>query len=561
MAVIDAEEAMDELPRTLGLFDLMCIGIGATIGSGIFSTAGSIISSTAGPAAVLSWIFSGIVACLNALAYMELTTRIPSSGSTYAYAYHAIGELPAVIAAWMLTLEYAVSGVGTGRSWAQKVEDWLDLDYPNGNFHWLNLEYANILSTIVQGFSVIVLLIGVRFGKNFVNTFTCFKVCIVFIIIIAGFAAFNADNMSPFIPDRQVVDGVAAFGIQGVMTGASQSFFGYVGFDEICCLSAETKNPKKIIPIAILIVVIGTMVLSAVCSFVLSGMVPYTEASSFAAGFDGRGWTAVGSIVRAGEVISMPVVVLIGFLAQPRLQYALACDGLMPAIFKQVNDKGNLYWNILISGIFFTIVALIVPFVTLWDIVTFGVMMSFNLANCSLLMIRIRDESPKAALPLTGALFVTTGFASFLYQSGYANHGSDVCGIFAIIFFLIAAGMSVYIHVKCPQAKNDPRFFSAPLVPYIQTLCMLGNWYMVSQLANLSLALSVAWVAAGVLSYFVYGYKHAVSQSGWTELLNGDHTTGSRVLAAPVLSARRSSPMSASLNKTMTPTGVYKAYV
>ncbi|RLN05862.1 hypothetical protein BBJ28_00010334 [Nothophytophthora sp. Chile5] len=536
MAVIQAEENLQDIPRTLTLFDLCCIGIGGTIGSGIFSTAGSIISETAGPAAVVSWLVGGVVCCLNALAYMELSTRIPSSGSTYAYAYHTIGELPAVVAAWLLTLEYAVSGAGVARSWGDKVEEWLLLDYPDKDFHWLNLQSANILGGLIQFLSMVVLLVGVRFGKAFVNTVTIVKVCVVFFIIIAGFAALDPDNLSPFIPARAELDGAMTFGSQGVITGASQAFFGYVGFDEVCCLAGETKNPKKIMPTAVMAVVIGTMVLSSLCSLVLAGMVPYLDAGSFGDGFEGHGWNWAGTIVRAGEVVTMPVVALVGFLAQPRLNYALACDGLMPRIFAEVDAKGNLFKNTLITGLFFTVIAFVVPFDTLWDIVNFGVMMSFIIANVSLVLVRMKPKSPKLSPLLVAALVVSTGFTAFLYQEGYENNSSTACLVLAIIFLVVSVVISVALFVKCPQVANAPGLFAAPLVPFIPALCILADWYMIAQIGHLALGLSCAWMGAGVISYFAYGFWNAEARHGWGQLLRLSLPSRHDSLAAPMLS-------------------------
>ncbi|TYZ67333.1 hypothetical protein PybrP1_008836, partial [[Pythium] brassicae (nom. inval.)] len=173
------------------------------------------------------------------------------------------------------------------------------------------MKYGNILAAAIQALSVVVLLVGVRFGKAFVNTITIAKLVVVFFIIIAGFAALTPDNWSPFIPARTDLDGSMAFGGQGVITGATQAFFGYIGFDEVCCLAAEAKNPKKVMPIAVISVVLGTMVLSVLSSLVLSGMVPYLDATGFPEGFEGVGWSWAAKFVRAGETITMPVVVLI----------------------------------------------------------------------------------------------------------------------------------------------------------------------------------------------------------------------------------------------------------
>lgn len=520
MQVIQAEENTQDLPRSLSLFDLICIGIGGTVGSGIFSTAASIVSDTAGPSAVISWLIGGIVCCMNALAYMELTTRVPSSGSTYAYAYHAIGELPAVVAGWLLTLEYAVSGAGVARSWAQKVEDWIVLDNPDASVHWLNMEYANILSGLIQALCVVVLLAGVRFGKVFVNGFTILKMFVVVFIIIAGFCAIDPSNLSPFVPARaENSSGTMAYGTQGIITGATQAFFGYIGFDEVCCLAAEAKNPKKVMPVAVISVVTGTAILSVLCSLVLSGMVPFAEATSFPDGFEGVGWTACATIVRAGEVITMPVVVLIAFLAQPRLNYALACDGLMPQIFAKVDAKGNLFVNTLITGIFFTIVAFVVPFVTLWDIVNFGILISFVMSNASLMMIRMSERSPQLAPKLIGSLVALLLLTAFFYQQGYVTHDSTVCLIIAIICLVLSFFTMIALAIKCPQVGNDPLYFAAPLVPYIPAICILADFYLVAQISDLGLILGVVWVLVGVFSYFVYGQQHAASRNGWAELL------------------------------------------
>ncbi|GMF24692.1 unnamed protein product [Phytophthora fragariaefolia] len=538
LAVIHAEENSQDLPRTLNLFDLCCIG--GTIGSGIFSTAGSIISETAGPAAVVSWLIGGVICCLNALAYMELSTRVPSSGSTYAFAYHTIGELPAVVAAWLLTLEYAVSGAGVARSWGDKVEEWLLIEHPDQSYHWLNLKSANLSGGLIQFLSMVVLLMGVRFGKAFVNTVTIIKMGVVAFIIIAGFIAMNSDNLSPFVPTRAELDGTMAFGTQGIITGASQAFFGYVGFDEICCLAGEVKNPKKSMPVAVMAVVTGTMVLSAACSLVLAGMVNYLDAGSFGDGFEGHGWKWAGTIVRAGEVVTMPVVALIGFLAQPRLNYALACDGLLPRVFAEVDSKGNLFKNTLITGLFFTVIAVVVPFDTLWDIVNFGVMMSFIIANSSLTLARMKPQSPKLAPSLVAAMFVTSCLTAFLYQEGYENNSSTACLVLAIIFLVITVGISVVLFVKCPQSANSPDLFSAPLVPFIPMISILADWYMIAQIGHLALGLSVAWMAVGALSYFVYGYFHAESRNDWSRLLGHSLPTHGDSLSAPMLSAKYS---------------------
>ncbi|ETI50824.1 hypothetical protein F441_05720 [Phytophthora nicotianae CJ01A1] len=520
LSVIHAEETAEQLPRHLSLFDLLCIGIGSTVGSGIFSTAGEIISSTAGPAAFISWIIAGVVCCINALAFMELVTRIPSSGSTYAYSFHALGELPAVIAAWLLTLEYGISGSGVARSWATKVQEWLVEEHPEHSYQWLNEDYTNLLGAVLMALCVCVLLVGLRFGKWFVNTITTIKVAVVLFIIIAGFCLTDSSNLSPFVPPRQEVDGSMAFGVQGVITGASSAFFGYAGFDEVCCLAAEARNPKKIMPLAVIGVVTGTMFLSAFASLALSGMIPYLDAASFGSGFQYQGQHWAAQIVRAGETCTMPVVVLVCFLAQPRLNYALSCDGLMPRIFSKVDEKGNLFENTLISGAFFTAVAFVVPFDTLWDIVSFGMLLSFNMSMASLLMVRMREDSPRLAPRLITVMVASACLAAFLYQIGYSNEGHVWCIVLSIIFLVVTIASCLAMYFKCPQALQNGDNFTAPLVPFLPTVAVLANFYLAAQLSYTGIYTSFAWLAASVVFYFCYGYKHSAGRTGWSALMS-----------------------------------------
>ncbi|KAJ0406993.1 hypothetical protein ATCC90586_009213 [Pythium insidiosum] len=541
LRVIHAEENSQDLPRSLSLFDLLCIGVGGTVGSGIFATTGDLISQTAGPAAMISWVIAGTVCILNAFSYMELTTRVPSSGSAYAYAYHALGELPAVIAAWLVTLEYGMSGAGVARSWAQKMEEWLTDDYPDKDFGWLNMRYTNFLAALVMALSVAVLLGGVRFGKFFVNTMSTIKVIVVMFIIVGGFAVMDTKNMSPFIPERgENADGDMAYGFQGVISGASLAFFGYIGFDEVCCLAAEAKNPKKTMPRAVIGVVLITMFLSCFSSLVLSGMVEYKDAISFPAGFTHQGLKWAATIVRAGEVGTMPVVVLISFLAQPRLNYALACDGLMPQIFAKVDDKGNLFINTLISGFVFTLIAFLIPFDTLWDIVSFGIFLSFVITQSSLLVIRTRKASPVVAPRAVGVLVGSALIATFTYQIGYSNNGHSWALVMSIIFFAITAISCIFIAVKCPQEGNDPENYTAPLVPFLPTIAILADFYLMSQISYLGIKLSLVWIGAAVVSYFVYGYGNSAGRTGWSALLNYVPEDGTR--RSPMLSVNEVRP-------------------
>ncbi|KAF0719669.1 Aste57867_883 [Aphanomyces stellatus] len=531
--VIYAEERKEELPRELGLWDLIAIGIGGTVGSGIFSTAGSIISGQAGPSAFVSWAIAGVVSILSGLAYMEMSSLVPSSGSTYAYSYHILGELPAYVAAWLLTLEYGMSGAGVARSWAQKIQEWAEEG--GGDFAFLNEDHYNLMAFVVMFLSMAILLVGIKFGKLFINIVTSTKVVVVLFIIVAGFTATKRANLSPFIPDRSA-DG-SMYGTPGMLLGASSAFFGYVGFDEVCCMAAEAKNPRRVMPRAVIGTILGTMFLSCFASLALSGMVPASVYAnlpydlpngnqmtdlSFPSAFGYVGYSAAQVLVHIGEVGTMPVVVLVSFLAQPRLMYAMAVDGLLPEIFGRVDKRGNLFWCTLLSGSFFSVVAFLVPFDAIWNMVSIGILLSFNMTNASLILVRTRDASPQLVYKLTAAIFLVAGVATFVFQKGYMEQSHDWALGLSIALAVVVLALAGVVHVKCPQSIGDDHLFRAPLVPFVPTVAMAINWYLVAQMDAKDLWRAAIWIGVAVVTYFFYGFQHSQGRSGWAKMLHHD---------------------------------------
>jgi len=207
-----AEQVTDKLERTLSLFDLICIGVGGTVGSGVFVLTGLIAREYAGPGVVISWIIAGICCIFSAMSYAEMACRIPSAGSTYAYAYCALGELPAVLAAWFLSLEYGISGAAVARSWGDKFIILLDSCCGLGSY--LDPGYGvNVVAALLQCLVVCILLAGVSVGKLTVNFFTVLKMVVVLFIIVAGLALFHPANVSDWAP----------YGSAGILRGTVSS--------------------------------------------------------------------------------------------------------------------------------------------------------------------------------------------------------------------------------------------------------------------------------------------------------------------------------------------------
>lgn len=428
-----ASEEPREMRRTLGLFDLVMIGIGGTVGSGVFATAGLIARVYAGPAAVLSWLVAGVGCLLSGFSFMELSCLLPSAGSTYAYAYHALGELPALCAGFLLTLEYGVSSAGGARSWSDKFTNWLETELNVRGPEWMKPPDStlDLYAGLLMAACVSVVLCGMQAGKVLVNVVTMTKISVVLFIIVLGLVHFDAANVTPFVPpaSTDAATGQAVFGWPGVFLGASASFFGYIGYDEVCCLAGEAKDPTRTIPRAVVWTIAGAALLSTLATLALVGMQPYTAidtGESFGKAFASVGWPWAATIVTTGEVLTMPITTFIGFLAQPRVQYAMATDGLLPHVFARVDANGNLFYGTLFSGVAVTAIAVAVPFHVLWSFISLGILVAFNLTNASLLLVRARELRDRsngahaafhdAHAPLIGVFLIASLVAAFHWQ-------------------------------------------------------------------------------------------------------------------------------------------------
>jgi len=230
------------LPKHLTLVDLLSIGVGGTIGSGVFVLCGVIANEYSGPSSCISWLIGGLAAFCSGCCYAELSCSLPQSGSSYVYVYHSMGELVAFLVAACLSLEYVVAGAAISRSWGDKVYTIFKVSIP---------KYWNGASCLISMFCTVILYLGIEESKAVTNIFSFVKLILVLFMCIAGLCLFQKKNMTPFFP----------MGVSGTLRGGTSSFFGYLGFDEVCCLTGEAINPDQNMPKAILMTILIVTIL------------------------------------------------------------------------------------------------------------------------------------------------------------------------------------------------------------------------------------------------------------------------------------------------------------
>jgi APA family basic amino acid/polyamine antiporter len=230
------------LKRHLRSFDLVTMGIGAIIGTGIFVLTGVAAARYAGPGAVLSFLLAGIASALAALVYAELASTVPVAGSAYVYSYASLGEVIAWIIGWDLILEYTVAAGAVSIGWSGYLVSLFqaaDINLPvaltvppsQGGI-------VNLPAVIIVGFIAVILILGTKRSAIVNNIIVLIKVGVIVLFILVGSLKLNPALWVPFLP----------FGFQGVITGASIVFFAYIGFDAVSTAAEEVQNPGRELP-------------------------------------------------------------------------------------------------------------------------------------------------------------------------------------------------------------------------------------------------------------------------------------------------------------------------
>jgi APA family basic amino acid/polyamine antiporter len=433
-----------------------------------------------------------------------------------------MGELAAVLAGACLTLEYAASGAAVARSWGDKAVIWLQQD--------LGLEsLSTVLSPgyglspmafLISAGAVWLLLNGVKESKSLSNFFTTLKLMLVIFMIIGGFCFFDYSNVVPFLP----------FGTVGVLRGATSSFFAYLGYDEVCCIAGESLNPRRDMPRAVLLTLATVTIVYMMAALALTGMQKYSDiddVSGFPSAFASNGAQWAMQLTAAGEIITLPVVVLISLMAQPRLQAAMAQDGLLPQVFGQVDELGNLKSGTWIAGVLMSIAAGCVPFSFLDDLISAGILVSFCMTNACLILMRCESPSPKL-LSRGLVLYNALCFATSLSLCHGASLG--MCLVFGTVTLLVAG----FLWKSCPRQDkfgdettgicpignetDCETYFESPCVPLIPFVGMFVNWYLIAQLEWRGLFMLVVYLGVVTVLYFVccsneMGWKHTEYRS------------------------------------------------
>ena len=490
-------EGTHTLKRALGPANLVTLGIGAIIGAGIFVLTGSAAAQYAGPAIVLSFVIAGIGCAFAGLCYSEFSAMIPIAGSAYTYGYATLGELVAWIIGWDLILEYLFGAATVAVGWSGYVVSFLrdfgihippqwsnayglDVVQHCVTGNWVlptedlareceaakgvalaALPHATGIFNLVAVFSIVMLtvllVVGIRESARFNNAVVIIKLSVISMFILAGGwflfrnPAVAADNWSPFIPTGTGKFG--EFGWTGIIRAAGVIFFAYIGFDAVSTTAQEAKNPQRDMPIGILGSLAICTVLYIVVSGILTGLVPYSTLNvrePIAVGIDTLGIDFLGFMVKVGAIAGLSSVMLVMLMGQPRIFYTMSRDGLLPPVFSKVHPRFRTpYVTTILTGAVCALVAGALPIAILGELVSIGTLLAF----------------------------------------------------------VIVCGGVWYLRVKEPWRERP---FRTPWVPWVPLAGILVCFGMMAFLPLDTWLRLLAWLALGLVIYFLYGRRHSL---------------------------------------------------
>jgi APA family basic amino acid/polyamine antiporter len=468
-----ADTGEHSLKRVLGPINLVTLGIGAIIGTGIFVLTGEAAAEHAGPGIVLSMVLAGFASALAGLCYAEFASTVPIAGSAYTYGYATLGEFIAWIIGWDLILEYALGAATVAVGWSGHLtaflHDFVGISIPASlaaapctviNAPGCSPDsFINLPAVIITVLVTILIVIGVKESANVNSAIVIIKVAVVLIVIVGGAAFINRANWVPFIPENTGKFG--EYGWSGVLRGAGVIFFAYIGFDAVSVAAQEARNPQKDMPVGILGSLVVCTILYILVSGVMVGLVPYKQmlgspapmvvairAAEAASGGSSL-LHMMTMLVELGAIAGLSSVMVVMMMAQPRIFYSMANDGLLPPFAKKIHPRFRTpHITSIITGVAVAIASGFTPIGILGSLVSIGTLMAFVIVSIGIIFLRY-------------------------------------------------------------QRPELDRPFKVPGVPFVPALSALVSLGLMAGLPGSTWERLIIWMAIGIVFYFVYGYSHS----------------------------------------------------
>ncbi|XP_032639576.1 solute carrier family 7 member 14 [Chelonoidis abingdonii] len=388
-----------KLAQVLTTMDLVSLGVGSCVGTGMYVVSGLVAKEMAGPGVIVSFIIAAVASILSGVCYAEFGVRVPkTTGSAYTYSYVTVGEFVAFFIGWNLILEYLI-GTAAGASALSSMFDslanhtisrWMvdSVGTLNGLGNGEE-SYPDLLALVIAVIVTIIVAMGVKNSVGFNNVLNAINLVVWLFIVIAGLFFVNGNNWSEgqFLP----------FGWSGVLKGAATCFYAFIGFDIIATTGEEAKSPNTSIPYAITASLVTCLTAYVSVSVILTLMVPYSAIDSespLMEMFVAHGFYTAKFIVAIGSVAGLTVSLLGSLFPMPRVIYAMAGDGLLFRFLSHVSSYTETpVVACIVSGFLAALLSLLVSLRDLIEMMSIGTLLAYTLVSVCVLLLRYQPES------------------------------------------------------------------------------------------------------------------------------------------------------------------------
>jgi APA family basic amino acid/polyamine antiporter len=428
-----------QLSKNLNAFDLIMLGLGGIIGTGVFVLTGMVAAKYSGPAVTVSYIIAGITCIFVALAYTELASMLPTSGSVYSYSYVVFGEFVAWLMCGVIALEMGVSSGAVAAAWSGYITNIFDA----AGYH-IPSEYtsvpahggiANIPAMIIVIFVGFILYLGTKDSKRLNAVFVLIKMTAIGAFVFLAIPHFDASNWKNFTP----------YGYHSVVTGASILFFAYTGFGTLATAAEECKNPKRDLTIGIIGSLIAAMMIYVLVGGLTTGMVSFQElnnAQPLAHALQLKGSNLGSAIVATGAVFGMTTVIMMNIYGISRIFYVVSRDGLAPKVFSKVHKKyGSPYISVMIFALAIMLLGGFCPIEITARMSSMGALIDYIAIMLIVMILRIRrPETPRSFRCPALFIIAPMGFVAccYLLSTQIVSEAGELLdtGVFLIEWFI-----------------------------------------------------------------------------------------------------------------------------
>ncbi|XP_030012477.1 cationic amino acid transporter 2-like [Sphaeramia orbicularis] len=564
---LDPEGEESTFCRCLTTLDLVGLGVGSTLGAGVYGLTGEVARNMSGPSIIISFLVAAVASAFAGLCYAEFGARVPKMGSAYLYSYVTVGEVWAFVTGWNLVLSYVIGTSTVAKAWsgtfddlihnviAEYLEEHIPMDSP-GLATYPDF-FAAALIMLLAG----ILAYGVKESVILNTVFTGVNVTVLLFIIIAGFIKGDINNwfisaeavLSYYENETQIeendfgVGGFFPFRLDGTLAGAATCFYAFIGFDCISTTGEEVKNPRKAIPLGIMLSLLVCFLAYFGVSASLTLLMPYyllDTRSPLPVAFEHIGWETAKYAVAVGSLCALSTSLLGVMFPMSRVLFAMARDGLLFKPLDYMSSRQSPVTSTLCSGAVAAVMVLLFDLKALVDLSSVGTIFAYTVIAVCVLILRYKEDSgfihrsepftvlglikpPSRSTRRTSEnvniltiiiLFLVLILSVLLSDSLDSLRRREVWSLLLVSVLALTLVLTVVIIWKQPQSRTKAAFM-VPGLPLIPIVSIFINTYLMVRLGEETWIIYCIWMAAGLIIYFAYGVHHSVQQQRQQEIL------------------------------------------